>query len=377
MQRYYSLTFTDLYTVNIKVVSPRTRGGSWTADQYIIVGPGFSGNLLSCFDEDHTIRSLTRFTFIFGRTLVYDPDDLPIAQAIQSSYTLAALDGSKPHQTSVPIFPFINGDEVPSLDIAPDVALPEAQVIFSNANFIMKYMMIEDFEIDLFKKFSKIEIGPSIEFIGQEMSQQMYRDIENGIAGGVQQIDDAVLPEDTVNGWADYYSSKAVHDDDYLGRAVIIMRGQFVSVPREAIYRTGFVDSDGDLLDGTKYDYTLTFSPGNFPPVVEAYGGFWSVTVYLGSGLPDKGILVHNPIGRYVINGMITPGLVYNANGALTLYIQKTRPDTDAKTANWLPTPDPEFDSFETGGFHLILRVYVPEDLDYYPPSIVKAGPAT
>ena len=90
----------------------------------------------------------------------------------------------------------------------------------------------------------------------------------------------------------------------------------------------------------------------------------------------SSGALIHNPIDRYLINGVNTPGLVYDANGALTLYIQKTRPDTDAKAANWLPTPDPEFGGYETGGFQFMLRLYMPEDLDYLPPDIVKGGPA-
>ena len=107
-----------------------------------------------------------------------------------------------------------------------------------------------------------------------------------------------------------------------------------------------------------KYDYTLTFSSGQFPPVAEQYGGFWSVTAYLGL-LPELGTLV------------------YDTNGALTLYIQKTRPDTGAKVANWLPTPDPEFGGYETGEFHLVIRLYVPEDLYYFPPGIVKASPTS
>ena len=74
---------------------------------------------------------------------------------------------------------------------------------------------------------------------------------------------------------------------------------------------------------------------------------------------------------------MNTPGLVYDANGVLTLYIQKTRPDTNAKAANWLPTPDPEFGGYETGGFQFMLRLYMSEDLDYLPPDIVKGGPRT
>ena len=103
---------------------------------------------------------------------------------------------------------------------------------------------------------------------------------------------------------------------------------------------------------------------------MEQYSGFWSITAYLGSGWDAErnlGVLIHNPIDRYAINGKSTPGLVYDDDGALTLYIQKTRPDTDAKAANWLPTPDPEFGGYETCEFHLVLRNYEPNKV---------AGPA-
>ena len=38
-------------------------------------------------------------------------------------------------------------------------------------------------------------------------------------------------------------------------------------------------DVDGNPLNSTKHNYTLTISPGEFPSMVEAYGGFLSITV--------------------------------------------------------------------------------------------------
>ena len=139
------LSFTALLRfhndVNIKIISPRTLGGSlggsWAADQYVIVGPGFRGSLLSHFDDDHIIRSLIRFSFIVVRTQIYDLDDAPNVAAIQSGYTLAPLAGNEPQKTNMPIFPFMNKDVVHKPD-------PEAQLFFSYANFIINYMEIED-----------------------------------------------------------------------------------------------------------------------------------------------------------------------------------------------------------------------------------------
>ena len=279
---------------------------------------------------------------------------------------LASHAGNEPQKTNIPIFPFTTQDVVKKPN-------PEAQVFFSYANFIINYMEIEDCESDLFKRFAKIDVGPSKEFIGQEMSQQMYRNIiQDGVTSSSMVLQETPPDSIDVNSWRRLYTSKAGRYD-YLDRAFRAKKGNiFISDPEEVAYYQyqGLRDVDGDPLDSTKYDYTLTFSPGQLPHVVEEYGGFWSITAYLASGA-----LIHNPIDRYLIKGVNTPGLVYDTNGALTLYIQKTRPDTYvAKAANWLPTPDPEFGGYETGGFQFMLRLYLPEDLDYLPPDIVKGA---
>ena len=151
MQHYYSITVSDCYMINIKTISPRTRDGSWAADQYIIVGEGFRGSLPSHFDDDHIVRSLCRFTAVVGRTAVYGPGDAPNAVAIQNSYTLQSLDGNEPQKTNVPVFPFVDKEVIHE-------PVPEPQVFFSYANFVTNYIEFEDHEYDLMKRFSKL--GP-------------------------------------------------------------------------------------------------------------------------------------------------------------------------------------------------------------------------
>jgi hypothetical protein len=63
-------------------------------------------------------------------------------------------------------------------------------------------------------------------------------------------------------------------------------------------------------------------------------------------------LLVANPIQRYLINSPMLPHLQKNADGSLTLYIQKDSPGAD-KESNWLPAPD--------GPIYLALRMYVPK----------------
>jgi hypothetical protein len=59
------------------------------------------------------------------------------------------------------------------------------------------------------------------------------------------------------------------------------------------------------------------------------------------------------------------PGMKKNADGSLTLYIQKDSPGK-AKEANWLPAPN--------GAIYLVLRLYWPKT---QAPSILPAGSGT
>ena len=104
------------------------------------------------------------------------------------------------------------------------------------------------------------------------------------------------------------------------------------------------VDGDGQTLDGSKHNYTLTFPAGQLPPV----NAFWSLTMYDGK----TQLLIENPINRYLINSPMLPGMKTNADGSLTLYIQNKSPGAD-KEANWLPAPN--------GPIYLVMRLYWPK----------------
>ena len=75
-------------------------------------------------------------------------------------------------------------------------------------------------------------------------------------------------------------------------------------------------------------------------------------------------LFVENDFGRYSI-GSTTDGLKPDADGSLTILIQKDKP---ADTANWLPAP--------SGSFNLTLRLYGPEtpifDGSYRLPAIKR-----
>jgi hypothetical protein len=113
-------------------------------------------------------------------------------------------------------------------------------------------------------------------------------------------------------------------------------------------------DTKGEPLDGSKHNYTLTFPAGQLPPV----NAFWSVTMYDGK----TQLLIENPIGRYLVNSPMLPGMKKNADGSLTLHIQKDSPGK-ALEGNWLPAPN--------GPIYLVMRLYWPKETS---PSILPAG---
>jgi hypothetical protein len=75
---------------------------------------------------------------------------------------------------------------------------------------------------------------------------------------------------------------------------------------------------------------------------------FWSLTMY---ELPAS-LLTQNPLNRYLINSVMEPNLVRDADGGITLYIQHESPGR-AREPNWLPAPN--------GPFFMVLREYWPK----------------
>jgi hypothetical protein len=85
---------------------------------------------------------------------------------------------------------------------------------------------------------------------------------------------------------------------------------------------------------------------------------FWSVTMYDGKSQ----FLIKNPINRYLTNSPMLTAMKKNADGSLTLYIQKNSPGAD-KESNWLPAP--------ADSIYLVMRLYWPKPET---PSILPVG---
>ena len=150
--------------------------------------------------------------------------------------------------------------------------------------------------------------------------------------------------------------NNAAFGTDYLTRLAVAKSNIFTNHVRETTYLYQYKDESGHRLDG-KNAYTLTFPPGQTPPV----SGFWSLTMY-----DRQHFFAPNEIKRNS-TGTKNKALQLNPDGSLTLYVQHARPAED-KVGNWLPCPD--------GEFAMTIRAYGPtEELikgEWTPPPVKR-----
>jgi hypothetical protein len=157
----------------------------------------------------------------------------------------------------------------------------------------------------------------------------------------------------TVNGWTTILGC-GEPGHGMLFKAACANRLPAVNVPQEAMYWTTSVDGAGQKLSG-QHNYIMHFPAGGLPP----NNAFWSLT--MGDA---QNHFVPNPISRYSVSDRT--GLVPNADGSVSIYIQNAAPAGHG--SNWLPAP--------SGKFILWLRVYVPGqailDGEYKVPPVVE-----
>ena len=191
------------------------------------------------------------------------------------------------------------------------------------------------------------EIRAKLASIGKDLSPEQKAAVAEGMKQGEAKVEDGVKHLGTkINGWniASITGDRAFFNGDWLKRAEAAKAGIYGNDAVEAMYPLTTTLANGEPLDGSKNKYTLTFAAGEFPPV----NAFWSVTMYDGK----TQLLIKNPINRYLINSPMLPNMKKNADGSLTLYIQKDSPGKD-KESNWLPAPNDLI--------YLVLRLYWPK----------------
>ena len=114
------------------------------------------------------------------------------------------------------------------------------------------------------------------------------------------------------------FGDRAFYNGDWLMRAAAAKAGIYGNDAVEAMYP---ITRDGRRRRAARRQQAQLHAdlPRRAVPPVNA---FWSVTMYDGK----TQLLIKNPINRYLINSPMLPNMKKNADGSLTLYIQKDSP---------------------------------------------------
>jgi hypothetical protein len=361
--RYYVMQFVDAWTNNFAYIGRRATGTK--EGLFLLAGPDWQGEVPGGMT---LVQSPTDIFHIVGRYAVDGEADVPNVQALQNQTWVTPL-------SRYPEMSDNSGRKHGDWDLAPwnrDVG--EELVWWEKFRAWSQLFPPPAAERDYIQRFEPLgllaEESPYVDpdpglvallKAGQKAGQEFIE--QTGKAGG-----------SPVNGWTmtthlfdynlDCFEVGAIDSPQwkiedrakaYVMRAIAAQLGLWGNHAYEAMYALVWVDDRGEKLNGENR-YVLHFD--KVPPV-EA---FWSLTMYDA----HKFYLVANSINRYSI-GDRTPGLKYNDDGSLDLYLQLDSPGPD-KESNWLPAPE--------GDFRPTMRMYQPGeavlDGSWLPPAIKR-----
>ncbi len=346
-ERYYSVQLIDGNTYNYGYIGTRATGPD--AGDYLVVGPDWKGEKPAGIRDVFT--STTPFSLAIFRTQLFNPGDMPNVVEVQAGYK------------AQPLSAFLNQPApaaAPKIDFLPATTQGIKDNFFAYLDAALEFVPITPETKELRGRLARIGIGPGKTFEFKALSLEHKAAVLLAMKDGEDKLENYLTAETkNVNGWkiGAFFGDRQFFNGNWLVRAAAAKAGIYGNDAVEATYPMTRVDADGDTLDGSKHNYSLTFPAGQLPPV----NAFWSVTMYDGK----TQLLIENPINRYLINSPMLLELKKGEDGSVTLYIQKESPGAD-KESNWLPAPD--------GPIYLVMRLYWPKT---EPPSILPAGSGT
>jgi hypothetical protein len=342
--RYYSFQLVDLYTHNFAYIGSLTTGSQ--AGNYLVTTNDWSGNVPEGITE--VLRTETPIFFTIVRTQMMDTHDLGRVQEIQNQYqmqTLSAYQGesSSPEKRNIEFPVWQEGDQF-------------TEAAFNYLDFVLKLIQPVEKEKPLMERMAKLGIGTEKGFDINNFKVEVQGAILKGVNDAFSEMEAFItktnsdpLGSSKIFGTRKFLEKSAQdnygHDNIHMIRAVGAYLGIYGNSGSEAIYPFYMIDKEGQPLNASQHNYTLTLHPDNLPPVK----AFWSLTMYDGKSK----LLVDNLIDRYLINSNMMDDFARNPDGSITIYLQKNSPGK-ALEANWLPAPD--------GAFYCVMRLYGPKE---------------
>ncbi|MEX1116920.1 MAG: DUF1254 domain-containing protein [Akkermansiaceae bacterium] len=370
--RYFSVQIMDPYGLFRFIVGSPFNGT--TARKYILIPPGFSGEVPADFPTTDVMQWPSR-TALFGvRMAVETGSDAEIAtiNAYQDQVTVTPLadwlsNGKKGiDQAARDIVPgdFFIPDGLPDYAVG-QVDKQTAEQFYTLLNVILNdptMPVLEDsqLETEMLEQLKSIGIGSGLTFDWAALSPDKQTALEAGFKAGFDSVRTTLKTNlIDMNGWG-ILRNEGGFETRWMDRAVIA-DAAWAAPDRNISHGAAFLftDADGELFNG-KDKYTLTFDLNDLPPVTQ----FWSIPIY-----DANGYFFANEINRYTVNSfMLEAGDLVTKDGKLVIYIQNEKPTGADQARNWLPAP--------VDGFRFTARFYGPyaplTNGTYNMPKVIK-----
>jgi hypothetical protein len=328
---YWTIQICDFYTNSFAYVGKRQGDGEGA---YAVVGPHMRGVLPEGISR--SVIAPTPVIALLARVAVLDNEE-EAAIALQRRFSLTPLSvwtGDSTEGAAVarprPYLDFKGGDP---LDF------------FRMLNWILTENPPPDADAGVLGLFERIGVVPGTEFDPSLLHPAAVVGMRRGVDQGlISLLGELPFCVPNVNGWLVPNPDRSGNfGTDYHLRLVTAEIGLLANDANEALYIGCFMDDNGEPLVGGR-EYMVHYEKNQLPPVAE----FWSFTMYTH----PPGFLTGSSINRYAI-GSLTPGLSWNDDGSIDIYIQRESPGAD-RESNWLPTtPEGEL-------FRIIFRMYNP-----------------
>lgn len=325
-ERFLTVQLLDMWTNTVAILDE--------AGDYAVVSEGYAGELPEGVTR---IETPTDTVWMIVRAVVDNDADIPRVAALQSEMRLVPLsaygdvDGYQPPK----------GEYRAEDDFVPvqKVLGMTPQAYFETANRLMEKYPSPEADAEELARFEKIGVGAGLTFNVSALTGDVAEQWKAMLGGMRARLTAKSRDYASKMGiWTYFGDPIGDFGTAYEYRAMVALAGLGANPTSVAVYPKVDVDSDGDKLTGEK---TYTLHMEQLPPIKD--GGFWSITAY-----GEDDFLMANPINRFCINDR--SACVYNEDGSLDIVLSKDEPEN---AANWLPVGE--------GGFHLYLRIYLPE----------------
>lgn len=339
--RYFMLPILDAWTDVFANPGKRTTGT--TEQDFVIVGPGYTGELPA---DVPVIHSPTPHAWMIGRTQTDGPADYAAVNEFQDGLRITELADPTPFQPDPAL--------VTETEPLRQVNTMSATDFFGRAAVALQADPPHSTDFSQLARIARLGIVPGQDFDATLFSPADLAAIEAGVAAARTAVTAAPTElAPPVNGWVSVLGNIGVYGNDYLKRSAVTLAGLGANPPEDAIYPLLATDADGDPLMGDN-DYLIHFDAGKLPPAA----AFWSITMY-----DAEGFQIPNELDRFAI-GDRDP-LQHNPDGSLDIYVSRNNPGPGLES-NWLPAA--------SGPLGITMRLYAPrsEALDgtWAPPPV-------